>query len=173
MYGLSSRRMRFDLIVNLMTLHAWKNKKIIVLGGGKQWRPLVHVDDVINAFKLVVDCANKKKVYKEIFNVGSNAQNYQVSQVANIVKKILPDTTVYDAPDDPDKRNYNVNFDKIKNILNFYPTKSVEDGVKEIVDALENGQVNDSLETVTVKYYKHLIDSDKLLSKVKLNGSLF
>jgi nucleoside-diphosphate-sugar epimerase len=52
-YGLSPR-MRFDAVVNQMTLHGFREKRIRVHGGGKQWRPLVHVRDVADAFMLAV-----------------------------------------------------------------------------------------------------------------------
>jgi len=77
-YGLSRLRMRFDLIVNLMTLHAWKNKKVFIMGGGNQWRPVVHIDDVVRAFETVIEEIDPAKINSQIFNIGSNDQNYQV-----------------------------------------------------------------------------------------------
>jgi len=172
LYGLSEKRMRFDLIVNLMTLHAWKNKKIFILGGGKQWRPLIHIDDCINAFYIVLD-AQKKIINKQIFNVGSNDQNYQVFQVANILKRFFPEIDIEIAPDDPDQRSYRVNFDKFTRALYFKPKKTIEDGVREIKEALEKGKITDDLRTNTLWYYKHLIESNDLLSKIKIRGKLF
>lgn len=172
-YGLSKRRMRFDLIVNLMTLHAWKNKKIFIMGGGKQWRPLVHVADAIEAFDLILLEKSKKKINKEIFNVGSNIQNFQVSQVANLFKKHFPDVVIETAPDDPDKRSYQVNFNKIKKVLGYKTKKTIDDGIKEIKEALENGEVTDDIRTNTSWYYRYLIDADKLLSEVKIKEKLF
>jgi len=119
------KRMRFDLIVNLMTLHAWKNKKIFIMGGGKQWRPLLHLDDCVIAFERVINEKIIKKINGEIFNVGSNQQNYQVFQIANFIKKRFPDITIDIAPDDPDKRSYKVNFDKIRKVLGFEVTKQL------------------------------------------------
>ena len=58
-YGLS-RRMRFDLVINIMTLHAYKNRKIYIVGGGKQWRPLIHVRDVARAFLSVLEAPREK-----------------------------------------------------------------------------------------------------------------
>jgi len=58
-YGLS-HRMRFDLVINLMTLYAYKNRRIFVLGGGRQWRPVVHVKDVARAFVAVMDAPLEK-----------------------------------------------------------------------------------------------------------------
>jgi len=173
-YGLSRRRMRFDLIINIMTLHAWKNKKIFVLGGGKQWRPLVHIDDVIKAFLMVVDENDCIKINKEIFNVGSNDQNYQVFQVAQIIKNHFSDLEIDVTPDDPDARTYNVNFDKINSVLGYQVDKTVDDGISEIKKALDNGVLQyDDKRTSTLGYYKFLMEADETLREVKLNGKLF
>jgi len=172
-YGLSIRRMRFDLIINIMTLHAWKNNRILVMGGGKQWRPLVHVDDLIKAFYTVVKEEDINKINKEAFNVGSNEQNYQVYQVANMFKKHFNDLKIEVIPDDPDLRNYHVNFDKISNTLGFKVDKSIDDGILEIRDALERGLIDDDIKTKTVEYYKYLINADEILKKVKIEGNLF
>jgi nucleoside-diphosphate-sugar epimerase len=172
-YGLSKMRMRFDLLVNLMTLHAWKNRKIFILGGGKQWRPLIHIDDCIRAFDLVANARKNVKVNKQIFNVGSNAQNYQVFQVANILKKHFPEVSLEITPDDPDQRSYKVNFDKFAKYLMFKPKKTIDDGVREVRSALEKGEIIDDIKTNTSWYYRYLIDADNTLSSVKLKGQLF
>ena len=171
-YGLSKRRMRFDLIVNMMTLHAWKNNRIIVMGGGKQWRPLVHINDVIQAFRLII-LAKERDVNEQIFNVGSNSQNYQVFQVSNFFKKFFPSLIVEVAPDDTDPRSYHVKFDKIQKGLKFECQYQIEHGIKEIKTALENGEITDHISTNTGWYYKYLIDADQLLTKVKIDNKLF
>lgn len=172
-YGLSKRRMRFDLIINLMTLSAWKNNKIFVMGGGKQWRPVVHIDDCINAFEKVATEAKTSRINTQIFNIGSNNQNYQVYKVANIYKKYFPELEIEIIPEDPDPRDYNVNFDKVSRILGFKVTKNVDDGIVEIKEALEKGIVVDDLRTSTFKYYQYLIEADKVLSSIKLKNRLF
>ena len=172
-YGLSRRRMRFDLIINLMTLSAWKNNKIFVMGGGKQWRPVVHIDDCINAFEKVATEAKTSRINTQIFNIGSNNQNYQVYKVASIFKKYFPELEIEIIPEDPDPRDYNVNFDKVSRILGFKVTKNVDDGIVEIKKALEKGVVIDDLRTITFKYYQYLIEADKILSSIKLKNRLF
>jgi nucleoside-diphosphate-sugar epimerase len=168
-FGLSPR-MRFDLIVNLMTLNAVQKGKIFVLGGGRQWRPLVHVRDVAGAFLTVMD-ADSEKVAGQIFNVGAN--NYQVLSVAYMVREALPfriDIEV--APDDADKRDYNVSFDKMKTVLAFSPKVTVPQGVVEIYEALKMGNVSATPETVTVGWYRSIIEAEKLLNRVRFNGRL-
>ena len=101
-FGLS-RRMRFDLVINVMTLSAVEKGKLFITGGGKQWRPLVHVADTAAAFRCVID-AESKKVNAEVFHVG--ALNMQVPNVAYTVREVgaFP-IEVQVVPDDPDKRN--------------------------------------------------------------------
>lgn len=171
-YGISPR-MRFDLMVNLMTAHAVTSRKIFVLGGGKQWRPNIHVKDLARIFLLFLE-APAGKINGEIFNVGSNEQNYQVLQVANMVSQVIPYTEVDVVPDDLDKRNYKVCFDKIKKALEFEPRRSILEGIVEVKQALERSDVNfGDMKTVTIKYYKYLIEANRILEEVKLNGKIF
>ena len=166
-FGLSNR-MRFDLVVNLMTLTAFQKGRIIVLGGGKQWRPLVHVSDVSQAF-LNVMAADNKKVSAEIFNIGLD--NFQIINLAYLVKDVVPyPVEIEVAPDDEDKRDYNVVFDKAKNILDFEPKTDVNSGIKEIFAALRSGKVESNNKTNTVEWYKTIIQADELLKSIMLNG---
>jgi nucleoside-diphosphate-sugar epimerase len=160
-YGLS-RRMRFDLIVNLMALCAFKYKKIRVMGGGRQWRPNVHLSDVIAAFVKIIE-ADDKKINGQILNVGSSEQNYKVVDIAYMVNNFFPEAEIEYVFSDLDRRNYNVNFDKIKRILGYSVTKTVGDGIQEIKEALLNGFVSDSTMTRTLDYYKHFIEVNKVL----------
>ena len=172
-FGLSYR-MRFDLIINIMTMYAATKGKIMILGGGKQWRPLVHVKDVARAFHYVIE-AQKDKINGEAFNVGSNNQNYQVYQVANIIKQTIPEKIDIEvAPDDPDKRNYNVNFNKMNITLGYVTKFDIQHGIMEVYNAISSGVLDlEDLKTVTVKYYKYLIEANKILEKIKINGNLF
>ncbi|MEM9187989.1 MAG: NAD-dependent epimerase/dehydratase family protein [Myxococcota bacterium] len=170
LYGLAPR-MRFDLVVNIMTLYAYQRNKIFVLGGGKQWRPLVHVEDVARAFQLVLD-ADAKKIQGEVFNVGSDEQNYQVATIARLVARDVPDTAVEQVPDDPDKRSYRVSFSKIQRVLGFEVEYGVSDGVKEVHSALIEGRVRDELRTKTVAYYKHLLEAERLVRDLALDGKM-
>lgn len=170
-YGLS-RRMRFDLVINVMTLYAYKARRIHVLGGGRQWRPLIHVRDIANAFLLVME-APRQKVAGEIFNVGSNEQNYQVYQIAQMVRDVVPHTDVEIVPDDPDKRSYLVDFTKFNRALDFKVEKSPYEGIVEIKQALERGKVDDTVATKTVHYYRYLIDAERLLAEVSYDGRIF
>src|SRR3989338_3596293 len=86
-YGLSAK-MRFDLAINGMVLGFFKNGKIPILRDGNQWRPFVHLKDTSKAFSLVIE-AEPALVNKQIFNVGSNEQNYQIFSLAEMVAKAM------------------------------------------------------------------------------------
>jgi nucleoside-diphosphate-sugar epimerase len=140
------------------------------MGGGLQWRPLVHLSDVSQAFQLVID-ANEKLVNREIFNVGLD--NYQIKNLAYLVREQLPiDIEIDLAPDDADKRDYNVDFSKVKNVLGFEAKKTIIDGINEIYVALKSGNVDTSIKTVTVSWYRNILDAKKLLDTIELNGRI-
>lgn len=170
-YGLSNR-MRFDLVVNLMTLQAWRERRIFVHGCGKQWRPLVHVRDLVRAFELAID-APRDKVAGHTFNVGSNDQNYQVFQIANIIKGLLPAVEILQLADGPDKRSYNVNFDKVKTVLGFQAKFRARDGANEIIEALNNGVIDpDDSRTRTTEHYKFLLRVEDTMVELAKNGHI-
>ncbi|GEM82826.1 NAD-dependent epimerase/dehydratase family protein [Meiothermus hypogaeus] len=139
-YGLSGRT-RFDLVVNLLTAKAVVEKKITVFGGD-QWRPFVHVDDAANAVMMAVE-APKELVHNETFNVGSNEGNMTLGMVGELVKKLVPDAELIDSGRDGDRRNYRVDFSKIRNRLGFEPNWTVEQGIRQVIDALRSGKVRD------------------------------
>ena len=166
-FGLSTR-MRFDLVVNLMTLTAFQKNRIIVMGGGLQWRPLVHVSDVSKAFIAVIN-AETKKVAGEVFNIGFD--NFQIKNLAYLVRENLPMSIDIDlAPDDADKRDYNVLFEKASKQIGFKATTNVSEGITEIYKALKTGVVDTGQKTITVQWYRNILEAQKLLEQVTLNG---
>ena len=166
-FGLSNR-MRFDLVVNLMTLTAFQKGRIIVMGGGLQWRPLVHVSDVSRAFITIL---NSQKSSGEIYNVGMS--NLQIKSVAYLVRdEIKTPIEIEIAPDDADKRDYNVCFDKIELELGFKSLTNISSGVREIYGALMEGSIDSGIKTVTVQWYKNIIEAKKLLESVELNNRI-
>jgi nucleoside-diphosphate-sugar epimerase len=168
-FGLSTR-MRFDLVVNLMTLTAFQKSRIIIMGGGEQWRPLVHLSDVSNAFITVLN-SDSKKINYQIFNVGLD--NFQIKNLAYLVREQLPFPIEIDmAPDDADKRDYNVVFDKAKNILGFEAKVDITKGIQEIYQSLKKGIVDIGPKTVTVQWYRNIIDAKKLIDSVSLDNRI-
>lgn len=168
-FGLS-RRMRFDLVINLMTLNAVQKGKIFILGGGRQWRPLVHVRDVAKVMIHLVQ-APRDKVQGQLFNVG--LANHQVLSLAYIVRETLPfPVEVEIAPDDADKRNYKVSFEKLSTRLGLRPSVTIPEGIREIYNAMKEGEIFPGPETSTVGWYRTLLDAERLVERLKLNGRL-
>jgi nucleoside-diphosphate-sugar epimerase len=139
-YGLSGRT-RFDLVVNLLTAKGYVDKEITIFGGD-QWRPFLHVDDAAQALLQVME-APMGLVRNQIFNVGSNQQNYTIRQVGEIVHSFVADAKVVNKGEDVDRRNYWVNFNKINHTLGFAPNWTVEQGVEQVLQALRSGKVGD------------------------------
>jgi nucleoside-diphosphate-sugar epimerase len=168
-FGLSTR-MRFDLVVNLMTLTAFQKGRIIVMGGGLQWRPLIHISDVSKAFLMVLD-EKIKNVNGEVFNVGLD--NFQIKNLAYLVRDELPFNIEIDvAPDDADKRDYNVVFKKAEEKIGFKAEVEVTQGIKEMYLALKSGTVDTGPKTVTVQWYRNIVEAKALLDSVLLDGRI-
>lgn len=135
-----STRMRLDLMVNTMTARAVAEKKVRVTGGSA-WRPHVHVEDVARAFMLAAESPSRQ-VTGEVFNVGSNENNYTIADTARIVAEAIPGTRIEYADSVDDARSYRVSFDKIRHVLGFQPRYTVGDGVRQVRGLLEDGSVD-------------------------------
>lgn len=170
-YGLSYK-MRFDLAINGMVLGFVKNGKIPILRDGNQWRPFLHVKDAGKAFISIIE-AESNLVNGQIFNVGSNEQNYQIFHLAELIAKSLDVPFNYEWYGSTDNRSYKVDFNKIKNILKFNPDYTPKEASIEIFDALKNGKTNpDDKRTKTIEWYRHLIESHSLVKEVSMNDTI-
>lgn len=152
-YGLSGRP-RFDLVVNLLTAKALVEKEITIFGG-EQWRPFLHVDDAARAIVTMLE-SPLRDVRNQIFNVGSNEQNYKISQVGEIIHSLVPDAVIINKDEMTDARNYWVNFNKINHSLGFTPEWTIEKGVSQVLEALRSGKVKDYKDAMysNVKFLK-------------------
>jgi len=110
-YG-ASPRMRFDIVLNNLAGLAWTTKRIAMTSDGSPWRPLVHIADICKAIMLVLE-APEEAVRGEIFNVGHNADNYRVREIADIVADVFPGCELTFGSSGGDNRSYRVSFDKI------------------------------------------------------------
>lgn len=115
----ASPRMRFDLVLNNLTGLAWTTKQIAMNSDGTPWRPLVHALDIAKAIRMTLD-APQQAVHGQVFNVGSDEQNYQVHEIAQIIGRALPDAEVSFGPGGGDDRSYKVTFDRIRQVLPGY-----------------------------------------------------
>ena len=133
-----SRRMRQDLTVNILTIHALVNRRIRVFGG-KQLRPHLNIRDMVRVYELFLE-APADKVHCVPFNAGY--QNTSVEETARAVMKVLgdPGVSLEYVPTD-DTRSYHINSDRIRNVLGFEPGYSVEGAVSSIVEAYKAGML--------------------------------
>ncbi len=164
-YGYSPR-MRFDLAINGMTFGAWHTGALPTMRDGSQWRPMVHVRDAARAqiFMLTADPA---QVNGQIFNVGSDANNYQIGKLSKIVAATVPRDVEIEWYGDPDHRSYRVNFDKIE-ALGYKAAFEAEDGVREICEALDSGKTDKTIKTITLEWYKTIHDWHRIIREVEM-----
>ena len=131
-YGLSSR-LRGDLVVNNLVGHAVTTGRVLLQSDGLAWRPLVHVEDIAQAFKCVLE-APAELVADTALNVGDTAENYRVRTIAELVAGEVPGAVVgYAGEASPDARNYRVDCDKIKRVLpGFRPRWTLSAGIEQL-----------------------------------------
>jgi len=168
-YGYS-RRMRFDLAINGMTYGAWKTGTLPLMRDGSQWRPMVHVKDTAAAMRFLLT-APPEDVNGQIFNVGSDANNYQLKDLAERVAEAVPRDVAIEWYGDPDHRSYRVSFDKIE-ALGFRTERQAEDGVREICEALESGSLDMTTDTITIDWYKQLLVWHQRIRDIEIHGGI-
>jgi nucleoside-diphosphate-sugar epimerase len=141
-------RQRLDLSVNILTNHAINAGKITVFGGSQK-RPNLHVQDMVDLYKLLLEVPDDK-IAGQTFNAGF--QNLSIMQIAQIVKRVVQeqfpekgDIPIVTTPTD-DIRSYHVNSDKIRRVLGFEPRRNVEDAVRDLCKAFKQGKLPNSLQ---------------------------
>ena len=143
-----SPRMRLDLTVNILTNHAANAGKIRVFGG-RQRRPNMHIRDMCDAYRLMLE-APADKIAGETFNVGN--ENLTIAEIAETVREVVsaefPDRPPIEIETTPsnDPRSYHINSDKIDRVLGYRPKRGVRDAVRELCRAFRDGRLPNSLE---------------------------
>jgi nucleoside-diphosphate-sugar epimerase len=169
-YGFS-KRMRFDLAVNNMALGFFKNKKIPIMREGTQQRPFIHIKDTSRGF-IAALTADKEKVNKQIFNLGSNDGNFKIFDLAKAVAESIGVEFAYDWYGQPDFRSYSVSFDKVREALGYKAQYTPRDGAKEIYGNLQDGTLKEDERMITVKWYKRLMDMQAILKDVEIDNKI-
>ena len=113
--------------------------KEIIINGGDQWRPFLHVEDAADAYIKLLENKNFK-LNGEVYNIGANSQNFQIKDLALTIKKIIPNSKIKISKNF-DNRSYKVNFDKIKNHINWEPNKKIEEGALSVMNLFKNKKV--------------------------------
>jgi len=143
-----SPRTRLDLSVNILTNLA-VNKGQITVFGGEQMRPNLHINDMCDAYQMLLEVP-AEKISGEIFNCGY--QNMKIKDIALLVRKVVaevfpnrPPVEIVTTPSN-DPRSYHINSDKIFRALGYKPKRSVEDAVRDLCKAFEGGRLPNSLD---------------------------
>lgn len=133
-YGVSPR-IRFDLVANNLTAWAFTTGLVYIKSDGTPWRPIVHVEDISRAYIAALS-APREVVHNQGFNVGTTTENYQVREIANIVKEVVPGCKIeYAADAGPDKRCYRVDCNKIARVLHdFKPQWTARRGIEQLYE---------------------------------------
>jgi nucleoside-diphosphate-sugar epimerase len=141
-------RQRLDLSVNILTNHAINAGKITVFGGSQK-RPNLHVQDMCNVYKVLLEVEDQK-IAGEVFNAGF--QNLSIMEIAHIAKRVVQeefpdkgDIPIVTTPTD-DIRSYHVNSDKIRRVLGFQPKHNVEDAIRDLCKAFKQGKLPNSMQ---------------------------
>lgn len=142
LYGISPRT-RFDLIVNQFVLEAYTQRKLLIYQRGYS-RSFVHVRDVVAGMLLALG-ASEKKIRGEIYNLGAEQGNYSKDDIVALVLKRLPETSVQykNLTFGGDMRDITASFEKVRKGLGFQTQFDVDDGVREVLDALQTGLIHD------------------------------
>jgi nucleoside-diphosphate-sugar epimerase len=136
-----SPRQRLDLVVNILTAQAVKNKTVTI-HGGDQFRPNIHILDMVDSYIHVLN-QDEAKVHAKIYNVGF--KNVTLHQIADQVNAVLGGVKKIIEPV-KDPRSYRVCSDLIANDLEFHPKRNIFDAIVDLAGALKSGLVdaNDS-----------------------------
>jgi nucleoside-diphosphate-sugar epimerase len=165
-YGMSPR-LRADVVLNNLVCWAYTTGKIRIMSDGTPWRPIVHIEDISRAFAAAL-VAPQEAIHNQAFNVGANEENYQVRDLAEIVRETVPGCSVeYAEGGGPDPRSYRVDFGKLTEMLpGFQPKWNARRGAQELYDAVRAVQLTEdefqNRKFTRLVQFKYLLDTGRL-----------
>jgi nucleoside-diphosphate-sugar epimerase len=136
-----SPRLRLDLSVNILTNHAVTNRKITVFGG-QQRRPNLHIEDMTDLYLKTLEWP-ADAIDGRIFNAGH--QNYKLIEIAEMVREIVGEDVSIVTTKTDDLRSYHISSAKIKRELGWEPAHTIQDAVRDLVNAFNAGKIPDSM----------------------------
>jgi len=136
-----SPRLRLDLTVNILTNHAINKGKIIIFGGSQK-RPNIHIEDITDLYIKSLEY-DDKQINRKTFNAGY--ENYTVSEIGNIVKEAIGGSLIIEVQPTDDNRSYHISSKKIKNELGYLPCHTIKEAVTDLKNAFKKGLVIDPL----------------------------
>jgi len=169
-YGVSPR-MRFDLVINNLVAWAYATGLVYLKSDGTPWRPVVHVEDIARAFITILQ-APREVVHNQSFNIGNNAENYRILDLAKIVEKTVPGCRIEFAKDaSPDKRCYRVDFGKFYSRFPHHKPKwDAGTGAEDLFGSYKKYGIRQ--EDFEGPRYKRIDHIKRLLSNDRLDKSL-
>lgn len=165
-YGFSPR-LRGDIVLNNLVAWAFTTGKIRIMSDGTPWRPIVHVEDISRAF-LAALVVERDAIHAQAINIGVDSENYQVRDLADMVKVVMPNAEVeYAGRSGFDPRNYRVSFDKLKKILpDFQPVWDARRGVRQLHAAYRDNDLKfedfSGRKYIRLNQLKHLMNAKQL-----------
>jgi nucleoside-diphosphate-sugar epimerase len=165
-YGVSPR-MRVDLVLNNLVAWAFTTGAVKIMSDGTPWRPLVHIEDIARATAAIL-AAPREVVHAQAFNVGADSENYQVRDLAEIVRETVGDCAIeYAGSGDPDPRSYRVAFSKLRRALPALELGwTARAGAEEILEAYRAIDLTfadfEGHRFVRLKHLKLLLERDQL-----------
>jgi nucleoside-diphosphate-sugar epimerase len=165
-----SPRMRFDIVLNNLAGMAWTTHEIAMTSDGTPWRPLVHVLDICEAMGCVLE-APPEAVHGEIFNVGSDEQNYRVREIAEIIAEVFPDCRLSFGTIGSDRRSYQVAFGKIREHLPaFRCRRDARHGARELRELFDRIGLTPAM--FEARHFTRLKQLEYLLAQSRLDPDL-
>jgi len=169
-YG-ASPRMRFDIVLNNLAGLAWTVKQIAMTSDGTPWRPLVHVQDICTAITCALE-APAAAVHNQIFNVGHNADNYRVREIAEIVADTFPGCQLSFGRSSPDNRSYRVSFDKIhRQLPGFRCAWDARKGAEQLRQVFE--RIAMTKDTFAFRAFTRLTQLEYLIKTNQIDAEFF
>jgi nucleoside-diphosphate-sugar epimerase len=167
-YG-ASPRLRADIVVNNLVGVAYTTGEVVIQSDGTPWRPLVHIEDISRAFLAGLE-APRDAIHSRSFNIGSTTENYQIHEIADMVREVVPGCSVkYLEGGGPDPRCYRVNCDQVISALPGFRTQwTVRRGVEELYDAYRS----DALTSKAFEQYYRLPRIQSHLQTGRLDSAL-
>ena len=167
----ASPRQRFDIVLNNLAGLAWTTHRIAMTSDGTPWRPLVHGLDIAKAIRAVLD-ADRETVHNQVLNVGADANNYTVRQIAETVGAEFPGCEVSFGEPGADNRSYRVSFAKIREVLPGFETDwDAAAGAAQLHRVFE--QIALDTETFTGRGHTRLAQIEHLLKTGQVDPELF
>lgn len=167
----ASPRMRFDIVLNNLSGLAWTTREIAMTSDGSPWRPLVHALDTGKAIRCALQ-APREAVHAQVFNVGSDEQNYQVRDIAERVAAAFPGCTTSFGGAGADNRSYRVSFEKIATQLpGFSCDWDADRGAQQLAEVF--GRIALDEQTFTGRGHTRLKQLEHLLRTSQVDEHLY